>query len=447
MRTLYFDCFSGASGDMIIGALLDLGADFDTLNEAMKGLGVPGFHVHAKKIVKSGITATKFDVHDHEGGGVHHHHHDHDHGHGHGHDHHHHDHDHPHDHGHHHHHHDDHDHGHSHDHSHEHHHAHPHRGLKEINAIIDAAPLPDAVKEASRETFRRIGEAEAGVHGVPIETIHFHEVGAIDSIADVIGAHLCMHLIGVDEIHASPMHVGSGTVKCAHGVMPVPAPATASLLKDVPIYGGDVDGELVTPTGAALIAQWAKSFGPMPAMKITASGYGAGTKDLPDRPNVLRAILGESTAETAQETVVIIEANIDDMNPEIYPSVIASLIDGHARDAFITPIIGKKGRPAQLITVIADPEHEAACSEIILTHTSTLGVRVREERRRILDRAFEEVKTPWGTVRVKLGMQGGRVLSRAPEYEDCARVARDHNVPVMTVYQAAIAESGETQNG
>lgn len=315
--------------------------------------------------------------------------------------------------------------------------------MKEISEIIAKADLPESVKEASRETFRRIGEAEAAVHGVPIETIHFHEVGAIDSIADVIGAHLCMHMLNVDAIYASPLHVGAGTVKCAHGVMPVPAPATVLLLKDVPSYGGDVQGELVTPTGAALLAQWVTEFGPMPAMRIEASGYGAGTKDLADRPNVIRAMIGESQDGGTTETIRVIEANIDDMNPEIYPSVITALLSAGAKDAFITPIIGKKGRPGQLITVLAAQSDEVACCDILLAHTTTLGLRIREERRIVLDRSWTEAPTPWGNVRVKIGARDGTILSRAPEFEDCARVAEAAGIPVLRVYEAAMGAKGD----
>lgn len=316
--------------------------------------------------------------------------------------------------------------------------------MKEIYAIIERADLPEPVKAASRETFRRIGEAEAQVHGVPVETIHFHEVGAIDSIADVIGAHFCMHLLGVDAIYASPLHVGSGTVVCAHGVMPVPAPATSLLLKGVPCYGGDVQGELVTPTGAALIAQWAQAFGPMPAMILETAGYGAGTKDIPGRPNVLRATLGQ-LAESAgvRESVDVIEANIDDMNPELFPPAMSALLAAGAKDAFITPIVGKKGRPGHLVTVLADAERTQRVAETLLAHTTTLGVRIRHEERIVLERAWREVATPWGPVRVKIGSLGGKTRSRAPEFEDCQRVAEAAHVPVLAVYEAALAAALE----
>lgn len=304
--------------------------------------------------------------------------------------------------------------------------------------------MPATVKAASRETFRRIGEAEAKVHGVPVETIHFHEVGAIDSIADVIGAHLCMDMLGVDAIYSSPLHVGAGTVTCAHGVMPVPAPATALLLAGVPCYGGDVQGELVTPTGAALIAQWTKSYGGMPPMIIEAAGYGSGTKDIPGRPNVLRATIGELTEVAGtKETIAIIEANIDDMNPELYPPVMSTLLASGAKDCFITPIVGKKGRPGHLVTVLCDENLIDKTAEILLNHTTTLGVRIRREDRIILERAWQEVTTPWGAVRVKVGSRNGKARSHAPEFEDCQRVADAAQVPVLVVYEAALAAAME----
>lgn len=240
MKIAYFDCFSGASGDMILGALVDAGADFDAIRQGFESLNVDGYSVSVEKLNKGGTSATKFNV----------------------------------------------------EMAHEHHH--PHRHLKHIVEIIERGNLPEKVKQASRETFQRIAEVEATIHSTTVERIHFHEVGAIDSIVDVVGAHLALHLLGIEKVYTSPMHVGTGTVKCAHGVMPVPAPATAALLQGIPSYGGDVQGELVTPTGAALLAQWTERFGPMPAMRIASIGYGSGTKDLPDWPNVLRVLVGES---------------------------------------------------------------------------------------------------------------------------------------------------------
>jgi len=389
MKTIYFDCFSGCSGDMIIGALLDAGADFDRLKLDLESLDVPGYTLSIEKVKKCGIMATKFDVHVDE---------------------------------------------------HEHH---PHRHLKHIVEILENSKLSPKVKAESIETFRRIGEAEAEIHGTTIEKIHFHEVGAIDSIVDVVGAHLALSQLGIDTVYASPLHVGSGTVKCAHGVMPVPAPATALLLKGVPSYGGNVQGELVTPTGAALMAQWAKKFGPMPAMTVDRAGYGAGTMDIEGRPNVLRASVGVlSETDAGTETVVVMETNIDDMNPELLPPVIEALLKHGARDAFMTPVLGKKGRPAQLLTVLCDEDKAQAMADVLLTHTTTLGLRMRTERRIVLDRRWETVNTKWGEVRVKIGARNGADAWRAPEFDDCQRLAEQADVPVLAVYEAALAASG-----
>lgn len=388
MKTLYLDCFSGASGDMLVGALLDAGADFDRLKTALDSLGVEGFAISAEKVVKKGVTATQFHVHV-----------------------------------------DEHDH-------------HPHRHLRHVLEIIERGELPQSVKDAAAETFRRIAEVEADIHGTTVEKIHFHEVGAIDSIVDVVSAHFCLHDLGVERTHATPMPTGSGTVKCAHGIMPVPAPATVRLLKDVPTYSGDVQAEMVTPTGAAIVAQVAESFGPMPLMTIQSVGYGSGTRDLPDRPNVLRAILGESD-EAAGETepITVIEANIDDMNPELYPALVEAALASGARDAFITPIVGKKGRPACLATVLCDPAKTQELTACLFRHSTTLGVRMRTEQRVCLRREWKVAKTPWGDVRVKVGYFDGRASNLAPEFEDCRRRAEDAGVAVREVYAAAQASA------
>jgi pyridinium-3,5-bisthiocarboxylic acid mononucleotide nickel chelatase len=386
VKTLYFDAFCGASGDMIVGALLDAGADFDTLKAGLDTLGVEGYTVRAERVDKHGIMATKFHVDVDES------------------------------------------------------HGHPHRHLRHILEIIESGDLPQPVKDASAETFRRIAECEAAIHGTTIEKIHFHEVGAVDSIADVVGAHLALHLLDIEHIESSPLHIGSGTVKCAHGVMPVPAPATAKLLENVPVYGGEVAGELVTPTGAALVSQLAGRFGPLPAMRITASGYGSGTRNLPDRPNVLRVVLGEiDAALPATEPIVVIETNIDDMNPELIPPLLSDALDRGARDAFVTPILGKKGRPAQLITVLCDPDTVSVIVETLFKGSTTLGVRMREERRICLPREWRSVRTPWGGVRVKIGALGDSTNSASPEFDDCRRVAEEAGESVKAVYSAALA--------
>lgn len=396
MKTLYFDCFCGASGDMILGALIDAGADFESLREALSSLKVSGYTLGIEKVNKHGTMATQFTVNVDENQ------------------------------------------------------AQPHRHLRHIVEIIESGELPQAVKDASIRTFNRIAECEAEVHGTTKEKIHFHEVGAIDSIVDIIGAHLAIDQLKPDRIIASSLHVGSGTVKCAHGVMPVPAPATALLLRGAPSYGGEVDGELLTPTGAALITQLAESFGPMPEMRIEAVGVGSGTKDLPDRPNVLRAFWGESVSSGRKtETISVIEANIDDMNPELFPPLISALLKEGARDAFLTPVLGKKGRPGHLVTVLCDPLKQDQLAAVLFRSTTTLGVRMRREERICLEREWRNVDTPWGEVSVKLGYFEDRVSTSSPEYDDCARLAAQAGVPPLDVYQAAFAAAvkGEFKNG
>ena len=390
MRTLYFDCFSGASGDMIVGALLDLGASFDSLRTALDSLDVGGYAVSAKQVKKKGVMATQFCV-DLDPGVKQ-----------------------------------------------------PHRHLRHVIDIIDRGSLPEDVRGAAKETFRRIAEAEAKVHGTTIEKVHFHEVGAIDSIVDIVGAHFCLRELRCEGIAASPLHVGAGTVQCAHGVMPVPAPATALLLEGIPCYGGDVQAELVTPTGAALLGQLA-SFGPMPAMTITRMGYGSGMRDLPDRANVLRVIEGESSASRATESVTIIETNVDDMAPELIPVLIDEVLRAGARDVFVVPITGKKGRPAHLITVLSDPIKANDLAAVMFRNSTTLGVRMRQEQRICLDRTWTSVETPWGPVRVKIGRFGAERTVASPEFEDCKTVAEAAGVPVLHVYRAALAAFREIE--
>ncbi len=454
MKTCYFDCFSGISGDMTVGALIDAGADFDAIQEGLHSLGVEGYTVSAEKVLKNGVHATQFRVH--EGHDPHdhnheprftqirtqevqhkhvrspsaHHHDDHDHTHDHGHDH-----DHVHTYDHHHH---DHDHGHSHTHDHGHHH-HPHRRLPDIEKLITGSSLPQTVKDAANATFLALGEAEASVHGTTIDQVHFHEVGAVDSIVDIVASQIGFHLLGIERFACSPLHVGSGTVKCDHGIMPVPAPATARLLQGIPTYGGAVDGELVTPTGAAIIRHRVTEFGPAPLMRTLAIGYGSGTKNLADRANVLRITIGESGAESGRDTIQILEANLDDMSGELLAPLVAALMDGGALDAFLTPVIGKKGRPAHVVTVLAAEDKAQALCELIFAHSTTLGVRTRTESRFILNRTWKSVSTPWGHVRVKIGRRGENTMTTAPEYEDCLSVADAAQVPVRRVYEAALA--------
>ncbi len=420
MKTLYFDCFCGASGDMINGALLDAGVDFDTLRRGLESLGVEGYGIRAEPVDKHGTMAMQFHVDLEDDTPATHA--------------------------------DDPDHGHSHSHGEGHSHGgghKVHRHLRHIVDIIESGDIPREVKDASIETFRRIAVAEAEVHGTTPEKIHFHEVGAVDSIVDIVGAHLGLHLLKPDRIVSSSLHVGSGTVKCAHGIMPVPAPATALLLKGLPSYGGDVDGELVTPTGAALIGQLADEFGPLPEMIVEAVGVGSGTKNLSDRPNVLRVLIGETTGVRKTEPIIVLEAMVDDMNPELLPPVLEKLLETGARDAFITPVLGKKGRPAQLITILAEEAKVDALTSILFEGTTTIGLRMRTEQRICLDREWKIAATRWGSVRVKIGLLNGKIMNQSPEFEDCQQRAGEARVTVIEVYQEAMAAAvrGELTNG
>jgi uncharacterized protein (TIGR00299 family) protein len=389
MKTLYFDCFSGISGDMTVGALVDAGADLEVLRAGLDSLQLPGFRVDAEKISKKGIAATQFHVLVDEGLKQ------------------------------------------------------PHRHLHHVAEIIARGILPEPVKQAALDTFTLLAEAEAAVHGTTIEKVHFHEVGAIDSIVDIIAAHHALYLLGVEKVYCSALHVGSGTIKCAHGVLPVPAPATAKLLQGKPTYSTGVQGELVTPTGAALVAHCAVGFGPAPPMTVDAIGYGSGTKDLADQANVLRVMLGEASDGEALpsggESVLVLECNLDDMTGELFPPLIEALMAAGARDAFITPVLGKKGRPAHLVTVLGDKAQRDVLVDTLITHSTTLGVRMRTEERVVLDRSWQSVRTPWGEVRVKLGHYKGIRNSLAPEYEDCLKCAQAAGVPVRRVYEAALA--------
>jgi uncharacterized protein (TIGR00299 family) protein len=394
MRTLYLDCFSGISGDMTVGALIDAGASFDAIQAGLRSLGVPGFTVTAEKTKKKGIEATQFLVLVEENADK------------------------------------------------------PHRHLRHIVEIINRGELPEPVKAAAIETFQLLGEAEAAVHGTTVEKVHFHEVGAIDSIVDIVAAQYGFHLLGIEQVFCSPLHVGAGTVKCDHGVMPVPAPATARLLQGKPIYGGEVQGELVTPTGAASVAQRVKAFGNTPILTVDAIGYGSGTRDLPDRANVLRVLLGEAAAAPmATESITVVEAAIDDMNPELLPTLTAALLDAGARDAFLTPILGKKGRPAYCVTALCDDARTQEIARALFAHSTTLGLRMRQERRIVLDRAWRKVLTPWGEVRVKVGMFDGAASTTAPEFEDCRALAERAGVPVRRVYEAALAAAFKGEEG
>ena len=430
-RVLYLDCFSGASGDMIAGALLDAGVPFDVLAGAVGSLGLDGVSVGSERVDRSGIGAAKFRVTvDGEAAdaGVNEHAHGHDRAHGHdhgraeGHDH-------------------AHQHGHEHDHNHEHAHdhgRHHHRGLKEINDIVARSSLSPAGRERASRLFRRLAEVEAGIHQVPVEAVHLHEVGAVDSIVDVVAAVCALEWLAPDRVVASPLNVGSGTVTCEHGELPVPAPATAELLVGVPTYAQGPPAELVTPTGALIVTEYADAYGPAPPMRVERIGYGAGDRNPAGRPNVLRALVGEGTGTGAFERVVVLECQIDDMNPQLYGALMDRLAAAGALDVFYAPIQMKKNRPGTLVTVVAPPGRREALSDILFRESTTIGLRVTETERERLDREAVAVETPIGSIRIKVARRDGAIRNAAPEFEDCARLAAERRLSIKEVQAIAV---------
>src|SRR5450631_1670269 len=445
MRIAYLECFSGMSGDMFLGALIDAGISSRLLEETVTALGV-GARLEISRVVRSGISATKVDVwvdgekdlpreeywkkqdvarattpskadSDHD------HHHDHEH-------------------------------PHNHKHAHDNEttgagaqqeHAHSHgRGLSEIREIISKAAISDTAKKTAIAIFEALGTAEAKIHATSIEKVHFHEVGAVDAMVDIVCAAVGAEALGVDEVVCSPLNVGGGSVKCAHGTFPVPAPATVALLTNAPVYSSGVQAELVTPTGAAIVKTLVKRFAAFPEMKIEKSGYGAGSREFPGHPNVVRLTIGEvaSTlaAKTASETVTVLEANLDDLNPQVFGYVMDRLLEEGALDVFGMPVQMKKNRPGTLLTVLCKPEDVSKLTQLIFTETTTLGVRRRDEVRQTLARRWENVRTQWGEVRIKIASMNGTVTNYAPEYEDCRRIATEHHVPLKTVMQEASRE-------
>ena len=405
MKLLYLDCFAGISGDMFLGALLDLGASEAKLREELSKLDLHGYSVSTRRVIKQNISATKFDVIAAEESALH-----------------------------------------SPrkfsgqgsaatTHSHE----HEHRGYSEIAAMIEKSKLSKGVKKRAVSLFRRIGEAEARIHGIPLEKVHFHEVGALDSIVDIVGACVAVEMLGVDEVQASPPRLGSGFVDTAHGRFPVPAPATLELLKGVPTQTSSEPVELVTPTGAAILAEFCAKFGPMPSMSVEKIGYGAGSRDLEKTPNVLRAVVGvgatRRVARTEEDTVAVIETNIDDMNPQLFGDVMERLLDAGALDVFLTPVQMKKNRPGTLLTVLCERDSVERMAELLLSQTTSFGVRVHEAQRRKLAREILKVKTKFGEIEVKIGRLGGKIVSRSPEFESCKRAASKAGVAVKEVYE------------
>jgi len=393
MRIVYFDCLAGVSGDMIVGALLDLGVDFDALKRELSSLAVGNYGISTRRVERGGIAATKFDVEvdlrDQ-----------------------------------------------------------PARTFDDIRSIILESSLSEITKKSSLAVFERLADAEAKVHGTTRSEIHFHEVGAVDSIVDIVAAMLGIEMLSVDRLYCSPLRVGRGVIEVEHGRLPVPAPATAELLKGVPVYAGDLEGEFVTPTGAAIVATLCEEFGHLPAMTVSGVGYGAGSRDPKGLPNVLRVMLGEmsdandvdsSAASRQDHSVTVIETNIDDMNAQVYGFVMERAFAMGALDVFMIPAQMKKDRPGVLLTVLCKPEMTEALIEMLLAETTTLGVRYYRANRRVLERAIETVQTQYGPVRIKVAHDGERTLHFQPEYEDCARLALESQTPLIEVQAAASA--------
>lgn len=426
MKTLYLDCFSGISGDMFIGAMLDLGVPLEHLQAELSKLNLHGYHLHAARGEKSLISGIKFDVHDDHSHNHasnpshHHHHHDDEHT------------DHPHSHP-------------EHHHNHTHHdHSHDHRTFATIRQLINTSSLSPWVKARSIQVFARVAEAEGKIHGLPPEEVHFHEVGAIDSIIDIIGACIALEYLGTPRVLSGPVIEGTGFIRCAHGRYPLPGPASLSILgaRGIPITQCEEPNELVTPTGAALLAEFAEAFGPMQNLVAKQVGFGLGSRTNKTRPNVLRAILGESSnpqssLDWESDSVSVLETNIDDLSPEILGHFIQQALNAGALDVFHTPIQMKKSRPGTLLTVLAPLEQTDALTELILRETSAFGVRCSVAERRKLRRKFTETTTPWGKVRVKQGLLNNEVIQSAPEYEDCRTLAEQAGIPLKQVFLAA----------
>ena len=376
MKICYLDAFSGISGDMTVGALLDAGVPSGPVLEALRGLHIEA-DFQVEKTWRRGVAASKFRVAAKE--------------------------------------------------------AKAHRHLHHILNLIEKSSLSNRAKQNASAVFSKLGEAEARIHGVPIEKVHFHEVGAVDSIADIAGACIAFDLLGVEEIHCSAINTGSGTVQTEHGILPVPAPATAALLEGKPIYARGPALELTTPTGAAIVATLAKSYGTLPAMRVNAIGYGAGDRDFAEQPNVLRVLSGEASRATEAALVSVLEANIDDSSPQVLGYALERLMDAGALDASLSPLQMKKNRPGSLLRVIARPEDQERLAQIVFAETSTLGLRIHAAERRVEERRTVEVETAYGKVRIKISGHG----AFAPEYEDCRALAKATGTPLPQIIAAA----------
>ena len=382
MKTLYFDCFAGSSGDMILGAMVAASVDPRALTEQLSLLGVHGFEIDFATVNRSGISCTHARVHTA--------------------------------------------------------HEHAHRHLSDILKIIYYSRLNETVKERAAKIFSRLAEAESKVHNEPVEHIHFHEVGALDAIVDIVGAAICFELLGIERFVCSPLHLGSGTVEMDHGRFPVPPPAVVELLKGAPVYSTDIVGELVTPTGAAIITTVCSEFGPLPGLKLESSGYGAGTREYEGFPNALRVLIGDDAVQSsASETLWIIETNVDDMSPQIFGHVMDRALELEALDCYFTPIQMKKNRPGVLLSILCRDIDRGKLSEMLFAETTTLGLRSYAVERRALERDSVRVETPYGPIDVKVAKLNGHIVNQMPEYEQCRELARAASVPLRTVEEAA----------
>jgi uncharacterized protein (TIGR00299 family) protein len=423
MRIAYLDCFSGISGDMFLGALVDAGVSPKLLENTVTALNI-GARLEISRVERGGIAATKVDVYANgekdlprevfwEQEEAHSHPHVQEHG-----------------------------------DSHEHHHHGYGRNLADIRKIIEKTAIGSAAKATAIRIFDALGEAEAEIHNTSIEQVHFHEVGSVDAMVDIVCAAVGAESLAVEEWICSPLNVGGGTVKCAHGTLPVPAPATLKLLQDAPVYSSGQQVELVTPTGAAIVKTLSRRFAPFPAMKIEKAGYGAGTREFPEHPNLLRLTIGEASPAddaatspaTSNDTIAVLEANLDDLSPQVLAYAMERLLAEGALDVFSVPVQMKKSRPGALLTVLAKIEDANRLTRLIFAETTTLGVRRREEQRQTLSRRWETVDTTWGPVRIKIANVNGSVSNYAPEYEDCRTLAETQHIPLRTVMQEAIQQ-------
>ena len=381
MKIAYFDCFSGISGDMILGALADLGNDFSFIKKELKKLDLKGYSLSHKKVKRGVIETTRVDVKVTEKSSS-------------------------------------------------------KRNLKSIISIIKNSGLAEKIKNDSIKIFRRLAEAEATVHGTTINKVHFHEVGAIDSIVDIVGSVIGIHNLNISKIVSSSINIGSGFVKCDHGTLPVPAPAVVEILRGVPCFSSGTRQELTTPTGAAVIATLANEFGSLPELKTDRVGYGAGGKNLKEMPNALRIILGElSIANELKKEIFVLETNIDDMNPEFYDVVMEKLFQAGAVDVFLTPIIMKKNRPATKLSVLTQQQNVEMLANEVLKNTTSFGIRFYPVERVMLEREFQEIETVLGKVKVKIGKRDGEICHISPEYEHCKKISREQGIPIKKVYE------------